>query len=183
MVMTTSQASASSWGVGAMSAPFSANALITPSFLPQLLKTIRRSFVSSAQQICTLKSATDTVFYICFEQAPSMYNAYYKKKKANMWQRVASWWYWRMRNDEIVLVMNCKMVTRFEKVRCHVCSHVAKPHKPHPLLPPTTLHHQVKKWASIGSDGVIKPPCSSNSVSKQVMILEYGRHRWWNKWA
>jgi hypothetical protein len=30
---------------------------------------------------------------------------------------------------------------------------------------------------------VIKPPCSSNSVSKQVMILEYGRHRWWNKWA
>jgi hypothetical protein len=76
--------------VDAMSAPFSANALITPSFLPQLLKTIRRSFVSSAQQIRTLKSATDTVFYICFEQAPSMYNAYYKKKKANMWQRVAS---------------------------------------------------------------------------------------------
>jgi hypothetical protein len=25
---------------------------------------------------------------------------------------------------------------------------------------------------------VIKPPCSSNSVSKPVMILEYGRHRW-----
>jgi hypothetical protein len=25
---------------------------------------------------------------------------------------------------------------------------------------------------------VIKLPCSSNSVSKPVMILEYGRHRW-----
>jgi hypothetical protein len=36
-------------------------------------------------------------------------------------------------DDEIVLVMNYKIVTSFEKVRHHMCSHVAKPHKPHPL--------------------------------------------------
>jgi hypothetical protein len=52
-------------------------------------------------------------------------------------------------DDEIVLVMNYKIVTSFEKVRHHMCSHVAKPHKPHPLLPHT--HYCIIKWKRLAS--------------------------------
>jgi len=110
------------------------------------LKTIRRSFVSSAQQIHTLKSATDTVFYICFEQTPSMYNAYYKKKKANMWQRVASRWYtgeWEMMKLYLSWTVRWWPALRSLDAMC-------APMLPSPTNPTRCCHppHCIIKWRS-----------------------------------
>ncbi len=102
MVMTTSQASARLWGVGAMSAPFSANALITPSLLQKLQHGKKKP-----KELCIkctthpyLASATDKVLHLlCI----SSYDIQCLLQEEGFWKSVASWWYWRRRMMKLYL--------------------------------------------------------------------------------